>query len=147
MLSLTRWAGFVSRLRRLEDCQRGFFLLEALVLSLLVLGCGASVVAYRSLAEKRVAAGAEITAAYLAQEQNAWIERQTASYLRANGTISWLGGETKAVERNGARFEVLSSVSPHTETNDLALVVTRVRWQTGKREREETYRKLVVYRE
>ena len=142
----TLWAGCGYRLRRRRNSQRGFFLLEALVLSFLVLACGALVVAYRALAESRVAAGAEITAAYLAQEQNAWIEGQPASYLHAHGAIPWRGGEASP-ERNGMRFEISSSVSPNPETDTLASVETRVRWQIGTRRREEIYRKLVAYHE
>ncbi len=143
----TWWAECGFRLRPRRNNQRGFFLLEALVLSFLVIGCGASVAAYRALAENRVSAGAEITAAYLAQEQNAWIEGQSASYLRAHGTISWRGQEKAALERNGTRFEISSSVSQHPETNALASIETRVRWQIGGRAREGTYRKLVAYHE
>ena len=143
----TLWAGCGYRLRRRRNSQRGFFLLEALVLSFLVVGCGALVVAYRALAESRVAAGAEITAAYLAQEQNAWIEGQQASYLRSHGTLSWRGQETATLERNGTQFEISSSVSQHPETNALASVETRIRWQAGQRQREEIYRKLVAYHE
>ena len=143
----TWWAECGFRLRPRRNNQRGFFLLEALVLSFLVLGCGASVAAYRALAENRVSAGAEITAAYLAQEQNAWIEGQSASYLRSHGTVLWCGEETAALERNGTQFEISSSVSPNTETDKLASIETRVRWQIGGRDREKTYRKLVVYRE
>lgn len=148
MSLLTSWDGFASPLRRRKDNdQRGFFLLEALVLSFLVVGCGALAVAYRSLAESRAAAAAEITAAYLAQEQNAWIEGQQASYLRAHGTILWRGQEAPSIERNGTQFEILSSVSSHPETNALASVETRIRWQTGMRQREGIYRKLVAYHE
>ncbi|MBQ4421848.1 MAG: hypothetical protein II880_02035 [Schwartzia sp.] len=147
MSLLTLWGGCGSRLRRRRNNQRGFFLLEALVLSFLVLGCGALTVAYRALAESRAVAGAEITAAYLAQEQNAWIEGQSASYLRAHGTIFWRGQEKAALERNGTRFEISSSVSQHPETNALASIETRVRWQIGGRAREGTYRKFVAYHE
>lgn len=147
MLLSTLWGGCGSRLRRRRNSQRGFFLVEALVLSFLVLGCGALVAAYRAMAENRVAAGAEITAMYLAQEQNAWIEGQRASYLRAHGTIPWLGSETESLERNGTQFEISSSVSSYPETDTLASVETHVRWRTGARAREETYRKLVVYHE
>lgn len=148
MSLLTSWGGFGYLLRRHKHHnQRGFFLVEALVLSFLVVGCGAMAVAYRTLAESRAAAGAEVTAAYLAQEQNAWIEGQQASYLRAHGTIHWRGQESVSLERNGTQFEILSLVSPHPETNALASVETRVRWQTGKRQREEIYRKLVAYHE
>ena len=121
--------------------------MEALVLSFLVLACGALVVTYRALAESRIVAGAEITAAYLAQEQNAWIEGQPASYLRTHGTIPWRGEEMAALERNGMKFEISSAVSPHADTDALASVETRIRWQTGGRVREETYRKLVAYHE
>ena len=143
----TLWAGCGSRLRRRRSNQRGFFLLEALVLSFLVLGCGALAVAYRAMAESRAAAGAEITAAYLAQEQVAWIEGQQASYLHAHGTIPWRGGESAAPERNGTQFDISSSVSQHPETAALAVVETHVRWQIRGRQREETYRKLVAYHE
>ena len=140
----TWWAGCVSPLRR-RNSQRGFFLAEALALSFLVLGCAASVAGYRALAESRVATGAEITAAYLAQEQNAWIEGQTASYLRAHGTIPWLGEAAALLERNGTQFEISSSVSPHPGTDALAAVETRVRWRAGARAQEKTYRKLVAF--
>ena len=143
----TLWAGCGFCLCRRRSNQRGFFLLEALVLSFLVLGCGALAAAYRTLAESRVAAGAEITAAYLAQEQNAWIEEQHATYLRAHGTISWRGQEKTLLERTGTAFEISSSVAPHPETNALASVETKVRWRAGERVREEIYRKLVPYHE
>ena len=107
----TLWAGYGYRLRRRRNSQRGFFLLEALVLSFLVLACGA-----------------------------------LASYLHAHGAIPWRGGETSP-ERNGMRFEISSSVSPNPETDTLASVETRVRWQIGTRRREEIYRKLVAYHE
>lgn len=148
MSLLTSWGGFGYPFRRHKNHnQQGFFLVEALVLSFLVVGCGAMAVAYRTLAESRVAAGAEITAAYLAQEQNAWIEGQQASYLRANGTILWRGQQDSFIERNGTQFAISSSVSPHPETNTLASVETCVRWRTGERQREGIYRKLVAYHE
>ena len=89
MSLLTLWAECGFRLRPRRNNQRGFFLLEALVLSFLVLGCGASVAAYRALAESRVSAGAEITAAYLAQEQNAW-----------DGSLVWGGNGGFGTERH-----------------------------------------------
>lgn len=147
MSLLTLWAGCGSPVRRRRSNQRGFFLLEALVLSFLVLGCGALVVAYRAMAESRAAAGAETTAAYLAQEQIAWIEGQQASYLHAHGMIPWRGGESTAPERNGTQFDISSSVSQHPETAALAVVETKVRWKISGRHREETYRKLVAYHE
>ncbi len=142
-------AGFACRMlrQRIKSDARGFFLVEVLVLSFLVLGCGASAAAYRALARNRAATGAELTAAYLAQEQIARIEAQPEAYLRAHQEVPWLGEGTSPVEKNDTQFEVASSVRPHGEAPGLASVEVRVRWRTGERSREEIYRKLAPYHE
>lgn len=145
MSLLTGWAGCGCRSRRRRTDERGFFLVEVLALSFLVLGCAASALVYRTLARSRAEAAAEITAAYLAQEQIARIEAQPASYLRAHGEIPWLGGGASPVEKNGCSFEVASSVTPHADAESLAEAAVRVRWETGGRSREAVYRKLVAY--
>lgn len=133
--------------RKTRGDMRGFFLVEVLVLSFLVLGCAASAAVYRALAQNRAATGAELTAAYLAQEQIARIETQSGAYLRAHTDLPWLGAGESPVEKNGGQFEVTSVISPHAETAELASVEVRVRWRTGERSRETTYRKLVPYRD
>ncbi len=147
MSSSTGWAGCACRFlrRKIKGDARGFFLVEVLVLSFLVLGCAASAATYRALAGNRAATGAELTAAYLAQEQIARIEAQPASYLRAHTEVPWLGAGSSPVEKNGAQFEIASIALPHAEASGLASVEVRVRWRTGDRSREEIYRKLVTY--
>ena len=145
MSLLTGWAGCACRSRRRRIDERGFFLVEVLALSFLVLGCAASALVYRTLARSRVEAAAEITAAYLAQEQIARIEAQPASYLRTHGEIPWLGGGASPVEKNGISFTLSSSVSPRADTESLAETEVRVRWETGGRSREAVYRKFVAY--
>lgn len=139
--------GCAFRPRRRKNKERGFFLVEVLVLSFLVLGCAGSALVYRALSQNCAAIGAELTAAYLAQEQLACIEARPASYLRAHTQIPWLGKGTIPVEKNGTRFEILSSLSPHAEAGELAEAEVRVRWQAGGSVREKSYRKLVAYHE
>ena len=147
MSSSTGWAECACRFlhRRIKGDARGFFLVEVLVLSFLVLGCAASAATYRALAQNRAATGAELTATYLAQEQIARIEAQPASYLRAHTEVPWLGEGASPLEKNGTQFEITSIALPHAEANGLASVEVRVKWQTGDRSREEIYRKLVAY--
>lgn len=135
------------RLRRRGNKERGFFLVEVLVLSFLVLGCAASAMAYRALSKNCTIMGAELTAIYLAQEQIACIEARPASYLHAHGQIPWLGQGTMPVEKNGTRFEIVSSVSPYGGASELAEAEVRVLWQTDGHIREKTVRKLVSYHE
>ena len=139
--------GCAFRPRRRKDRERGFFLVEVLILSFLVLGCAGAAAAYRALSQNCAAIGAELTAAYLAQEQIARIEAQPAAYLHAHAQIPWLGKGTAPVEKNGKRFEIISSVSPHGEASNLAEAEVRVQWQSDGRSREMTYRKLVTYQE
>ncbi len=145
---LARWFFVQKPWRRYTDGdRRGFFLVEVLVLSFLVLGCAASATAYRALAQNRAATGAELAAAYLAQEQIARMEAQPGTFLRTHTDVPWLGEGESPVEKNGTRFEVSSVILPHPETTALAAVEVHVRWRTGGRSREETYRKLVPYRD
>ena len=145
MSLLTASGGSGCRSRRPTADERGFFLVEALVLSFSVLGCAAAVMVYQALARHCAGMGREMTAAYLAQEQIACIEAKPASYLRTHTQIPWLGKGTAPVEKNGAQFEVESFVSPRGETTELAEAEVRVRWQSGGENRERIYRKLVAY--
>ncbi len=147
MLLSTEWGGSAFRLRRRRTDSRGFFLVEALVLSFLLLGCAATVLVYQALARYRACAEAEITAAYLAQEQLARIEAQPASYLRAHGELPWLGQGGSPVEKNRTQYDISATVTPHGESPLLAEAEVRVRWQAGGKSCEAAYRKLVAYHE
>lgn len=136
-------AGYAFHLRGRKNRERGFFLVEVLVLSFLMLGCAALAMAYRAFEQSCAATGSELTAAYLAQEQLAYIEAQPT----AQGQIPWLGKGTAPVEKNGKRFEVVSSVSPCGDAGELAEAEVRVRWQSEGKNREKTYRKLVAHHE
>ena len=125
--------------------QGGFFLIEVLVLSFIVLACGAAVMTYRVLDRARAASEAELAAACLAQEQLARIEAQPASYLRAHEDIPWLGGGGTPPEMNHVAYEVSSRVVPNAETASLAAAEVRVSWSVDGRSREATFRKLVAY--
>lgn len=114
--------------------------MEVLVLSFLVLACAASALAYRALAQNRAALGAELTAAYLAQQQLAYIEAQYSPH----GTSSQPGSDLLQIERNGTQFEIVSSALPHPETGTLAVAEVRVRWQANGKLREKPYRKFVT---
>ena len=147
-MSLWTWRdGCASRRtrRKADRRQGGFFLIEVLVLSLVVLGCGAAVMAYRVLDRARAASEAELTATYLAQEQLARIEAQPASYLRAHEDVPWLGEGSVPIERNRVAFEVTSRVVPRAETTSLASAEVRVSWSADGRSRQETFSKLVAY--
>ena len=131
--------------RRAERGQGGFFLIEVLVLSFIVLSCGAAVMMYRVLDRSRAASEAELTAIYLAQEQLARLEAQPAAYLRAHEEPPWLGEGSMPLEMNQVAFDVSSRVVPSAETTSLASAEVRVSWSTDGRRREETFRKLVAY--
>ena len=147
MLLSTGWGGFACRSRRRRIDSRGFFLVEAMALSFLLLGCAATILVYQALARYRACAEAEITAAYLAQEQLARIEAQPASYLRAHSELPWLGEGGVPVERNRTQFEIASSVTPNGESPLRAEAEVRLRWQAGGKNCEAAYRKLVAYHE
>ncbi len=134
----TESGGCAYRLRRRTD-ERGFFLVEVLVLSFLLLACSSFALVYRSLSRNRVETAMAITAAYLAQEQFALIEAQPSSYIHKPGALS--------MTKNDTRFEMLSSLSPHAASTDLMEAEVRVRWQANGHEREASYRKLVTYHE
>lgn len=146
-LSMSR-GGCASRLtRRKAERQGGFFLVEVLVLSFVVLSCGAAVMMYRVLDRARAASEAELTAMYLAQEQIARIEAQPASYLRSHEELPWLGEGDAPPERNRVVFDVSARVVPSVEAASLASAQVRVAWSVDGRSREETFYKLVAYHE
>lgn len=147
MLLSTGWAGCACHLHRRKIDERGFFLIEALILSFLLLGCAASVLVYQALAQNRASMEAEITAAYLAQEQLALIESKPESYLRTHSEIPWLGEDGTPVEKNRTIYEISSSVTPHGESATLAEAEVRIRWQMAGKSRETIRRKLVTYHE
>ena len=138
MSSSTGSDGCACRLRRRTD-ERGFFLVEVLVLSFLLLACSSFALVYRSLARSRVETASEITAAYLVQERLARIEAQPASYIHEQASVT--------VEKNDTRFEISSAVSPCAESAGLVEAEARIRWQANGKEREVSYRKLVIYHE
>ncbi len=147
MLLSTGLAGCAFRLRRRKTDERGFFLIEAMMLSFLLLGCAASVLVYQALAQNRASMEAEITAEYLAQEQLALIESKPESYLRAHNEIPWLGEGGAPVEKNRTIYEISSSVAPYAESAALAEAEVRIRWQASGKSRETVRRKLVTYHE
>lgn len=104
--------------------ERGFWLVEAVVVCFVLTTLAASLFIYPMLNRERVDYGLRITAAYLAREQIAHIEMNPAWY---SGDVGWLGAGDEPITLNGHVFKV-STVVSEAGDNSLCEVSVTVTW-------------------
>ena len=124
--------------------QKGFLLIETVVIGLLLVTASLVCVSYGMLNRQREESEASHAAVYLAREQIARISSDAEHYRGYTGDISWLGTAGPDIKNlNGRVYEVYTAMKPADEGNSLREVTVRVRWSCAGRIREEKFRKLV----
>ena len=137
--TLSEGCGFRKLRLKLLKNQGGFFIVEVMILSFLVLACAGTAFFCRALERNLEAAEAEITAIYIAREEIAKIEAPTLG----GASIRDPFGEVRIVRRNGRDFFVSSEAIPRADFNNLEEASVTVSWNIDGRFREKIYRKLV----
>ncbi len=127
--------------------EKGFALLEALFLGAILAVASLICLSFAVLNEQRLQSEAEVTAAFLAQEQMALAEAKPAAYLRSASSLPWLGGGDNPVVRNRVAFEVETQVAGYEGSAFLRDIQVTVRWPARGRVRENRFHRLVSVRE
>lgn len=120
---------------------RGFFLMEALLLSLILMALSGVFCMYR-LSEKMHADNrARVAAVFLAQEEMAYVmERSSKGGLRS-GELPWLGAEG-ADSINGRKYEARADIAADDVGGFYRAQVT-VAWEQSGKKRQVVFDRLV----
>ena len=124
--------------------QKGFLLIETVIVGLLLVTASLVCVSYGMLNRQREESEASHAAVYLAREQIARISSDAGHYRGYTGDIAWLGeGQPDIKNLNGRAYEVYTTMKSADEGVSLREVTVYVRWNSAGRTREEKFRKLV----
>ncbi len=121
--------------------EHGFFLLETILLSMILVAMAAFCFTYQAMARQQAYTGAAITAAFLAQEQFALIEAQPFETIKQNTSFSWLGDSS--LERNGEKFLVKTNLMNESGNSNMRLIKVEVSWGNYDQKHTKSYYKLV----
>lgn len=124
--------------------QRGYFLLEAMIVPGIIVVMAATVAIFEKAMVIRQVEGARAEAIYLANEQLANLAWQ-ADYQKGlpQGEINWLGNASDLEQKSG-RYEVIATVKKIEAEEYFAISTTH--WQTGNHEGEvQLERRIIVH--
>lgn len=110
--------------------QRGYFVIEAVAVSLLLLAIVTSFHLFYMFAFHRIEEESKLTAVTLAQEQLAYMQDELSNYLDVD-EAPWLGSETVPIVRNGQSFSIKTSLA-FMEHENARLVTVEVSWETQR---------------
>lgn len=123
-------------------CEKGFFLIETMVLGIIVVAVISVFAVYQVTGKMRIDIESHITATFLAQKQLAMIEA-SPTILQETTNLSWLDGEeTLPLKRNGQDFYINTFVSD-TEEAKLKKVKIYVYWTIKNSEKKIFLQRLV----
>ena len=123
--------------------ERGFFLIETIALSMLLLSITAFCFTYQRIDQQRIYTEAAVTAYFLAQEQIALVEMQPTEVLRSQTSFSWLG--QSSLECNGQKFSLHSMLSPEPNSDSLRRLTVTISWDGAQKKHTKSYQKLIAY--
>lgn len=110
--------------------QRGYFVIEAVAVSLLLLAIVTSFHLFHMFAFHRIEEESKLTAVTLAQEQLAYMQDELSNYLDVD-EAPWLGSESAPIVRNGQSFSIKTSLA-FMEHENARLVTVEVSWETQR---------------
>ncbi|MFA6851133.1 MAG: hypothetical protein WCS30_12380 [Selenomonadaceae bacterium] len=123
-------------------CEKGFFLVETIVLGIIMVAVISVFAVYQVTGEMRFDIENHITATFLAQKQLAMIEA-SPTILQETTSLSWLDREeTMPLKRNGQDFYIDTLVSD-TEAAKLKKVKIYVHWTIKNSEKRIFLQRLV----
>ena len=108
--------------------EKGFLLIETLVLGMLLLAVSGMLIFYRAAIGLQKHSEFETTAAFLAQEQLACVEAASPDCWRTHGSLDWMGEGKMPLLCNGCSFVVETAVADGAESFSLRKVRVQVSW-------------------
>ena len=108
--------------------EKGFLLIETLVLGILLLAVSGMLIFYRAAIGLQKHSEFETTAAFLAQEQMACVEAASPARWRNHAALDWMGEGEMPLLCNGCSFMVETAVADGAESFSLRKVRVQVSW-------------------
>ena len=122
--------------------QKGYFLLEATVLIAVLLAAASAVFVFGMAKAQSVHNEAAVAAAFLGQEQLAYVEAQPTEILMSANSFDWMGTGSSPVLLNGQSYTVTTGLEADADERFRRVLVT-VAWDENNKKVVQTYRKLV----
>ena len=120
--------------------EKGYFLLEAIFLGIIVLAMASGMLLYVQSREANIEDGCRMQAAYLAHYQIAAVEQELSGKATEGGSIPWLGRD-EDLQTGDVSYRVRSELIPRE--GDKVLQVT-VSWNKTGRKGEVKLEKVIV---
>ncbi len=127
--------------------EKGFALVETVILGAILTVASLICLSFAVLNEQHRRNEAEVTAVFLAQEQMALAEAKPAAYLRSATSLPWLGDGANPVVRNHVAFEIATEIAGAEGSAFLRDIRVAVRWPERGTVREKRFHRLVSVRE
>ncbi len=121
---------------------KGFFLLEALLLCLVIMALSGVFSAYRLSEQMHAENKAHIAAVFLAQEQMAYIVEKGSEGKLNSGRLSWLGSE-EALSLNRKDYEVYADIAVSDGGTGICRVQVTAAWEQSGKARKVSFERLV----
>ena len=122
--------------------QKGYFLLETVILGAVMLAAASTVLVFSMASRLCVHNETAVAAAFLCQEQLAYIEAQDKTILASADSMTWQGKNSEQVELNGHKYMITTKITPYDDPGFCKAVVT-ICWDEKDRKVEQKYQKLV----
>ena len=121
---------------------KGFFLLEALLLCLVLMALSGVFSAYRLSEQMHADIKAHIAAIFLAQEQMAYVAEKGSEGKLSTGRLSWLGSE-EALSLNRKNYEVYADVAALDAGTGICRVQVTAAWEQSGKARRVSFERMV----
>ncbi len=119
----------------------GFFLIEVLIVSFILMVAGYSFAIYHVIERERIMSETYVTASFLAHEQIAYAKSLSKASLKHNAHLDWLGDGASPIKMNNHEFYIETSIEPLE--NDLRMVRVNVSWKERGKQMEKDYKQIV----
>ncbi len=108
--------------------EKGYFLLEVILLTCIVAAAGSSFLLYGCVNVLQQENDASVTAVFIAREQLAMVEKVERVRLQDSDSLPWLGYGTMPVERNGRSYTIETQVRVYEQSTVLRRICVKVSW-------------------
>ena len=126
--------------KRMDD--KGFFLLETLLLCLILMALSGVFTAYRCSERMHEDNKAHIAAVFLAGEQMAYVMEKGSEGKLRPGDLEWLGAED-ALSMNRKRYEARTEISVLEEDTAFFRIRVTILWEQSGKRRQVHFERLV----
>ena len=120
---------------------KGYFLLEALVLGAILIALAAGLLSYAKAETVRARDACRLQGLFLAQAQLAMVEERAAHGVLTPGSLPWLG-ETDDLSPNGTEFTVTTTITAAGREYDVEVTAN---WHKGGKEGSVSLHRVVCH--